>query len=43
MHRIPGTAVFLHTSDDTTPLSLRENIDFNKVLHQSVIITNNSG
>ena len=40
LHRVPGTAVFLHTSDDTTPLSLRENIDFNKVLHQNVIITN---
>ncbi len=39
--RVPGTAVFLHTSDDTTPLSLRENIDFNKVLHENVIITNN--
>ena len=34
LHRVPGTAVFLHTSDDTTPLSLRENIDFNNVLHQ---------
>ena len=41
LHRVPGTAVFLHTSDDTTPLSLRENIDFNKVLHRNVIITNN--
>ena len=41
LHRVPGTAVFLHTSDDTTPLSLRENIDFNNVLHQRVIITNN--
>ncbi|HMM96098.1 potassium transporter Kup [Phycicoccus sp.] len=40
LHRVPGTAVFLHTSDDTTPLSLRENIDFNRVLHRNVIITN---
>ena len=38
--RIPGTAVFLHTSDDTAPLALRENISFNRVLHELVIITN---
>ncbi|MGG5259201.1 potassium transporter Kup [Phycicoccus avicenniae] len=40
LHRVPGTAVFLHTSDDTAPLSLRENVDFNRVLHETVIITN---
>lgn len=41
LNRIPGTAVFLHTGDDTAPLSLRENIDFNHVLHETIIITNN--
>ena len=36
--RVPGTAVFLHPDDQTTPLGLRENVTFNKVLHESVVI-----
>ncbi len=36
--RVPGTAVFLHPADDTVPLALRENVLFNKVLHENVVI-----
>jgi KUP system potassium uptake protein len=36
--RIPGTAVFLHPSKTTVPLALRENVQFNRVLHQNVVI-----
>jgi len=38
--RVPGTAVFLHASGDTTPLALRYNVEHNHVLHEhSVIFT----
>jgi KUP system potassium uptake protein len=36
--RVPGTAVFLHPGKDTTPLALRENVSFNKVVHSEVVI-----
>jgi KUP system potassium uptake protein len=36
--RIPGAAVFLHPTKDTTPLALRANVDFNGVLHEKVVI-----
>ncbi|MFK5635819.1 MULTISPECIES: potassium transporter Kup [unclassified Ornithinimicrobium] len=36
--RVPGTAVFLHPNKRTTPLALRENVQFNHVLHDEVII-----
>ena len=36
--QVPGTAVFLHTDKDTTPLALRENATFNHVLHEHVLI-----
>ncbi|MEI2776955.1 MAG: potassium transporter Kup [Tetrasphaera sp.] len=36
--RVPGTAVFLHPTKVTTPLALRENVNFNKVLHREVVI-----
>ena len=36
--KVPGTAVFLHTDKDTTPLALRENATFNHVLHEHVLI-----
>jgi KUP system potassium uptake protein len=38
VYRAPGTAVFLNSNHDTTPLALRDNVDYNHVLHQSVII-----
>ncbi|RIK12138.1 MAG: potassium transporter Kup [Acidobacteria bacterium] len=36
--RVPGTAVFLHPNKVTTPLALRENVQFNHVLHDDVVI-----
>jgi KUP system potassium uptake protein len=36
--RVAGTAVFLHSSGDTTPLALRYNVEYNCVLHERVII-----
>jgi KUP system potassium uptake protein len=36
--RAPGTAVCLSSGKERTPLALRENVDYNHVLHQSVVI-----
>ena len=36
--RVPGTAVFLTVGKQTTPLALRANVDYNHVLHESVVI-----
>jgi KUP system potassium uptake protein len=36
--RAPGTAVCLSSGKEMTPLALRENVDCNHVLHQSVVI-----
>lgn len=36
--RIPGTAIFLNRGGDTTPLSMKANVDHNHVLHEHVII-----
>jgi len=36
--RVPGTAVFLHASGDTTPLALRYNVEHNHVLHEHTVI-----
>lgn len=36
--RVPGLAVFLHPNKATTPLALRENVAFNHVLHEQVVI-----
>jgi KUP system potassium uptake protein len=36
--RAPGTAVCLAVGKKTTPLALRENLDYNHVLHESVVI-----
>jgi KUP system potassium uptake protein len=38
VYRAPGTAVFLSSSKETSPLALRENVDHNHVLHESVVI-----
>lgn len=36
--RVPGTAVFLNRSTKTTPLAMRENVEHNRALHESVVI-----
>jgi KUP system potassium uptake protein len=36
--RVPGTAVFLNPSKQTTPLALRANVEHNHVLHERVVI-----
>jgi KUP system potassium uptake protein len=36
--RAPGTAIFLTAGKDTSPLALRENVDHNHVVHESVVI-----
>ena len=36
--RVPGTAVFPHPTKNTTPLALRANVKFNRVLHERIII-----
>ncbi|HEY0934114.1 MAG TPA: KUP/HAK/KT family potassium transporter, partial [Trebonia sp.] len=38
LQRVPGTAVFLSAGKATTPLALRANVDYNHVLHESVVI-----
>jgi KUP system potassium uptake protein len=38
VYRAPGTAVCLTAGKHTTPLALRENLDYNHVLHESVVI-----
>jgi len=36
--RVPGTAVFLNASANTTPLAMRYNVEHNRVLHKRVIV-----
>jgi KUP system potassium uptake protein len=36
--RVPGTAVFLHANNETTPLAMRNVVEHNHVLHDSVVI-----
>jgi KUP system potassium uptake protein len=38
LHRVPGTAVFPAAGKKTTPLALRDNVSYNHVLHDSVVI-----
>jgi KUP system potassium uptake protein len=38
LHRVPGTAVFPTAGKKTTPLALRDNVSYNHVLHDSVVI-----
>ncbi|MBK5233126.1 MAG: potassium transporter Kup [Thermoleophilia bacterium] len=38
VNRVAGTAIFLSGSPETTPLSLRANVEHNHVLHESVVI-----
>jgi KUP system potassium uptake protein len=36
--RVPGVAVFPHPTKETVPLALRNNVEFNRVVHEHVII-----
>jgi KUP system potassium uptake protein len=36
--RVPGTAVYLNSNRETTPLALRANVEHNHALHERVII-----
>ncbi|WP_235509194.1 potassium transporter Kup [Terrabacter sp. Soil810] len=38
VRRVPGVAVFPHPNATTTPLALRANADFNRVVHERVIL-----
>jgi KUP system potassium uptake protein len=36
--RVPGTAVYLNARRETTPLALRKGVEFNRSLHETVVI-----
>lgn len=36
--RVPGEAVYLHANPETAPLALKENVRFNRALHERVFI-----
>ena len=38
VYRVPGTAVYLHASPVTIPLALRDNMLFNHILHEQVVV-----
>lgn len=38
IQRVPGVAVYPHPDRLTTPLALRENVEFNHILHERVVI-----
>jgi KUP system potassium uptake protein len=38
VYRVPGTAVFPHPTNETTPLALRANVRYNHILHKQVVI-----
>ncbi len=38
VQRVPGTAVYLNSRAQTTPLALRANVEHNHILHERVII-----
>jgi KUP system potassium uptake protein len=38
LERVPGTAVYLHTSEKTTPIAFRLNVEHNHVRHERVVI-----
>lgn len=43
-HRAPGTAIFLTSDPDTTPVALMHNLKHNKVLHEkNVVVTVRTG
>ncbi len=38
LQRVPGTAVFLNRSPESTPLAMRANVEHNRILHSHVVI-----
>ena len=38
VHRVPGTAIFLQPSKQTTPLAMRANVEHNHALQECVVI-----
>jgi KUP system potassium uptake protein len=38
LQRVPGTAVYLHARNDTTPLALRINVERNHIRHEQIVI-----
>ena len=38
LRRLPGQAIYLHANPCTAPLALKENVRFNKALHEKVFI-----
>ncbi len=38
IHRVRGTAIFLHANNETTPLAMRNLVEHSSVLHESVVI-----
>ena len=38
VRRVPGTAIFLNPTKETTPLAMRANVEHNRVLHEHVVI-----
>jgi KUP system potassium uptake protein len=38
LDRVTGSAIFLHPNKDTVPLAMRENVRFNRVMHENVVI-----
>ena len=38
VRRVPGVAVFPHPNATTTPLALRTNVAFNRVVHEHVVL-----
>lgn len=41
--RVPGLGVYLHSMPSTVPLALRDNILFNHVLHEQVLVVTIAG
>ncbi len=38
IQRVPGTAIFPHNSDETTPAALRAVVDFDQVMHERIVV-----
>jgi KUP system potassium uptake protein len=38
LQRVPGTAVYLHARNDTTPLALRINVERNHIRHEQIVV-----
>lgn len=38
VHRVPGTAIYPHLAEGTTPLALRLNVEHNHVLHEHIVV-----